>query len=207
MKYTLPFFFFFVTSFPTVPSHALEFSQALAVRSALLVSRAEGFETKTQGASIFELSATLSGEYLGLALAAGYHSVEASNLSDGYSYRGFDGFHGFAALEWYPFGVVEGEAGGPNPLPRPGLSCGIGGFFSKYEYTDILFFYPSLRASLFSEFFFTGSVFRVRFELPAEIYLRKDLASSFSLGFGAWGVLSWSGVAARPSGSAREAPR
>ncbi len=207
MKHTIPFFAVLVISLSAVHGHAIEFSQALGIRSALLLSRAEGFETKTQGASVFELSATLAGEYAGLSLAAGYHSVGASDLSRGYSYRGFDGFHGYAAFEWYPLGGVAEKAGEPGPFPRPGLSCGVGGFFSKYEYTEILFFYPSLRASLFSDFFFTGSLFRVRFELPVEVYLRKDLESSFSLGFGAWGVLSWSRVASRLSGSGREASR
>lgn len=207
MKKSIPFFAVLVILLSAERGFSIEFSQELGIRGGFVLSKADGFEAKSQGASIAELSATFSGELIGVSLAAGYHSVDPSNLHGGYAYRGFDGFHGYASVEWYPLGGPDDAGGGPGPFPRPGVSFGLGGFFSKYEYTDLLFFYPALRACLFSDFFFDGSPFRIRFALPAEVYLRKDLASSFSLSFGAWGVLSWSRLAARIADAGRGASR
>lgn len=199
-KLTISLLAGFVISLSATLGHSLDFAQGLGLRSALFLSRAEGYDFKTQGGSLFELSTSLSGESFGVSAALGYHSIGASNLTEGYAYRGFEGFHGFLSAEWYPLGTEAGRHES-KPLPRPGVSGGLGGFFSRYVDTDLLFFYPALQASLFSDFYFPDSLFRVRFAIPLEIYFRKDLASSFSFGLGAWGILSWKRLVERVAGT------
>ena len=199
-KFTISLLAAFVISLSAVPAPSLDFSQALGLRSSLFVSRAEGYGFKTQGGSLFDLTTSLTGENFGVAATVGYHSVGASNLAEGYAYRGFVGLHCLLGAEWYPLGEAETQRIATGPAPRPGASIGVGGFFSRYQYTDLLFFYPALQASLFSDFYFPASLFRVRFALPAEVYFRRDLAASFSVGFGAWGILSWTRLAGRFTG-------
>ena len=87
--------------------------------------------------------------------------------------------------------MPPGTAGIRVFTPRFGVGAGIGGFFSRYQHTEILFFYPALRIILFADLVPQEGSFRLRFGLPAEIYLRRDLESSFSLGIGVWGALNW----------------
>ena len=87
--------------------------------------------------------------------------------------------------------MPPGTAGIRVFTPRFGVGAGIGGFFSRYQHTEILFFYPALRIILFADLVPPEGSFRLRFGLPAEIYLRRDLESSFSLGIGVWGALNW----------------
>jgi hypothetical protein len=192
LKTIIPFLILFVISLSAYPGHSLDISQGISARGSLISSSARGFEGKTQGGSFFELSNTLSGGTAGADITIGYHSVGASDLSGGYGYRGYSGVHLFLSGEWYrTAGRSLRRPESSTAAIRPGIGGGAGGFFSLYEHTDILFFYPALRLMVFSDLFFPSSPFSLRYGIPLEVYFRKDLASSFSLGFGVWGVMSW----------------
>jgi len=202
MKHSIALPMAFVILLSADPCHSLDFSQGIGLRGAPVLSRAEGFSPKSQGAAFFELDNLLSGESFAAFLTLGFHSVSASGLDGGWGYRGFDGFHGWLGAEWrHPAPPASrGRASGSGQqetgakgvfIPRFGVGAGLGGFFSKYHHTEILFFYPALRIVLFADLLPPGGAFSLRFGLPAEIYLRRDLESSFSLGLGVGGVLNW----------------
>lgn len=168
-------------------------------------SRAPDFQTKTQGLSSLEFENLFFGPRLGLAFSLGYHSAAATGIQGGYSYRGWQGMHFRLSGEIYLSPAPSpGAVGGPNFIRgpgssgsgggirvRPGVGAGVGGFFSMYQYTEILFFYPSLRIQPFADLFLPRSLFSLRFALPVELYLRRDLDYSYSLGLGASGVFRW----------------
>jgi hypothetical protein len=191
-KPSISFLVLFVISLSADPAHSLDISQGISARGSLIASAASGFDGKIQRGSFFELSNTLAGDTAGADLTVGYHSAGAGDLAGGYGYRGYSGVHIFLSGEryWTPGGRSRSTEGAAAEI-RPGLGFGAGGFFSVYEHTDILFFYPALRLTLFSDIFFPASSFSLRYGLPLEVYFRKDLASSFSLGFGVWGIMSW----------------
>lgn len=207
MKGIVPFLTGFVISLSAATLPALEFSQSLSLRGGLLVSRADGYEGKTQGGSFFELDNTLAGESFGAALTIGYHDVGPSNLSRGYGYRGYEGVHFGVSAEGYLAPVPAAEGSARRPRLRPGLAAGALGYFSRYTYTDMLIFYPSIRALPFVDILYPEALFRLRFGLPLEYYFRKDLASSWSAGWGVWGVLSWPALAAKVREQRKEEAR
>jgi hypothetical protein len=169
-----------------VPCHSLDFFQDIGFRGAALLSRREEFENKPQGSAFVEIQNTLSGANFAAALSLGYHSVRPSNLDGGWGYRGFEGFHLWLGAEWY----FLNQEHSLSPPPRFGLSLALGGFYSMYQYTDILFFYTALRMNIFADLFFSYP-FHLRIGLPTEIYFRRDLDSSFATGIGVWAGISW----------------
>jgi hypothetical protein len=192
MKTTIVYFSCFVILLSAVPGHSLEFVQDIGFRGAAVFSKGPGFERKTQGGSFIELENILAGSSFAAVLTFGYHNINPSGLSGGWGYRGWAGFHGWLGAEWYFFNTGAEDGSGPDMArPRFGAALAFGGFFSEYQYTEMLFFYPALRASVFADIFF-DSPFRLRFGIPAELYFRRDLESSFSLGIGVWGGISWS---------------
>jgi hypothetical protein len=195
MKITVAHFSCFVILLSAVPCYSLEFVQDVGFRGAALFSKAPGFEWKTQGISFIEFENILAGRSFAAILTFGYHSVSPSNLSGGWGYRGLSGFHGWLGAEWYFSNTGAEDGPGPDSgRPRFGAALALGGFFSEYQYTEILFFYPALKASFFADIFFDNP-FRLRFGIPAELYFRRDLESSLSLGIGVWGGISWSRLA------------
>jgi hypothetical protein len=195
MKTTVTYFSFFVLLLSAIPCHSLDFIQDIGFRGAALFSKAPGFERKTQGGSFIEFENILAGRSFAAFLSFGYHNINSSNLSGGWAYRGWLGFHGWLGAEWYFFNTGAADALGPDiTRPRLGMALALGGFFSEYQYTEVLFFYPALRAVFFADIFFDNP-FRLRFGIPAEAYFRRDLESSFSLGIGVWGGISWSRLA------------
>ena len=192
LKNIIPCLALFVISLSAYPGYSFDISQGISARGSLVFSSTPEFEQKTQRGSFFELSNTLSGDSAGVDITVGYHRVGASELTGGYGYRGYSGVHAFLSGEWYwTGGRTPGRTESTAAVIRPGIGGGAGGFFSLYEHADILFFYPALRLILFSDIFLPASPFRLRYGIPLELYLRKDLASSFSLGFGIWGIMSW----------------
>jgi hypothetical protein len=175
----------------------------LGFRGAVLAPQQGEFERKPQGSTYIELQNIFSGEDFGALLSLGYHKSAPSNLSGGWGYRGFEGFHLWLGAEWYfltASGAARTASAGtdepgappvqPPPGPRFGVSLAFGGFYSMYQYTDILFFYTALRLNLFADLFFSLP-FHLRVGIPAEIYFRRDLDSCYALGFGVWAGISW----------------
>jgi hypothetical protein len=196
-KHTIPGLYIFLILLSAVPGHSLDFLQDLGFRGGVLASQQGRFEQKTQGSSLVEFQNILSGTYLAAALSLGYHKVSPSNLSGGWGYRGLEGYHLWLGAEWYflnqQSALVRGpaETGQSRSLPpRFGLSLALGGFYSTYQYTDILFFYTALRMNLFADLFFS-SPFRLRVGLPTELYFRRDLDSCAATGIGLWAGISW----------------
>ncbi|MDR3201069.1 MAG: hypothetical protein LBT68_06375, partial [Spirochaetales bacterium] len=101
MKRIIPCLFGFVSLLSAVPGHSLDFLQDLGFRGAALVSQQGEFERKPQGSSFAELENIFSGKYFAAMLALGYHKVYPSNLSGGWGYRGFEGYHLWLGAEWY----------------------------------------------------------------------------------------------------------
>jgi hypothetical protein len=198
MKRNIPRLYGLLLLLSAVSSHSLDLLQDIGFRGAALASRQEPFEQKIQGSSAVEFQNILSGESLAALLSLGYHSVRPSNLSGGWGYRGFEGVHLWLGAEWYFLGAEQNlprpEGAGTSPqkttMPRFGLCLALGGFYSMYQYTDILFFYTALRMNLFADLFFSWP-FHLRIGLPTEVYFRKDLDSSISTGIGLWAGISW----------------
>lgn len=197
MKHTIPCLYIFIIIVSAVPGHSLDFLQDVGFRGAVLMSRQEEFENKPQGSSIVELQNILSGEYFAALLSVGYHKVSPSNLSGGWGYRGFEGWHLWLGAEWYFLNQESARIMPRAPSrqrfapPRFGLSLAVGGFYSMYQYTDILFFYPALRLNIFADIF-SSLPFHLRFGLPLELYFRRDLDSCVSPGgLGLWAGISW----------------
>ncbi len=215
VKFSISLPLFFVILLSAVPAGSLDFAQGLALRGSAAFSQAGGFGRKAQGLAAVELENTLSGGTFGGTLTVGYHSAAASGIDGGYAYRGWDGVHLWLTGEVYagPNPPVKPGSGGAaangkrgpapdsgRPAVRPGLGAGIGGFFSMYENTENLFFYPALRLLPFADLFFPGSLFRLRFASPLELYLRRDLDSSFSAGMSLSGIFSWGAFMERRRG-------
>ncbi|MDR1933314.1 MAG: hypothetical protein LBQ57_10905 [Spirochaetales bacterium] len=192
MKRILPCLFWFVSLLSAVPGHCLDFFQDAGFRGAVLLSQQGDFGRKPQGSTYAEFQNVLSGESFAALLSLGYHKVNASNLSGGWGYRGFEGVHLWLGAEWYLF--TAQNVSDPPPGPRFGVSLAYGGFYSVYQYTDILFFYTALRLDLFADLFFSLP-FHLRIGIPAEVYFRRDLDSCYAVGFGVWGGISWSRLA------------
>jgi hypothetical protein len=193
-KHTRTRLYIFVILVSAVPGHSLDFLQDIGFRGAALVSQEGEFGQKPQGSSIVEFQNILCGTYLAATLSLGYHKTSPSNLAGGWGYRGFEGYHLWLGGEWYFLNQESALPRQNEPAtalpPRFGLSAALGGFYSMYQYTDILFFYSALRVNLFADLFFSHP-FHLRVGLPAEIYFRRDLDSSFSTGIGLWAGLSW----------------
>jgi hypothetical protein len=194
MKRIIPCIVGFVSLLSAFPCYSLDFLQDVGFRGAVLAPRQGEFERKPQGSTYLEFQNIFSGEYVGALLALGYHKAAPSNLSGGWGYRGFEGVHLWLGAEWYFFtatGARPSSAGTEeSPGPRFGVSLAAGGFYSMYQYTDILFFYTALRLNLFADLFFSLP-FHLRVGIPAEVYFRRDLDSCYALGVGVWAGISW----------------
>jgi hypothetical protein len=190
MKRSIAYLYGFVILLSAAAGHSLDFLQDIGFRGAALISEREEFEKKQQGSSFAEFQNILSGESFAALFSLGYHLVRPSNLSGGWGYRGFEGYHFWLGAEWYFAGQNLPKPEAPKKPPRFGVSLALGGFYSIYQYTDILFFYTALRMNIFADLFF-ASPFHLRVGLPTEIYFRRDLDSSFSTGIGVWAGISW----------------
>jgi len=189
---------FFVIAFFPPQALGLDFSQGLVLGGGTVFSRAPGFGTKPQGMVEAELENLLSGRSFGGALILGLHSAAPSGIRGGYGYRGWEGMHLRLSGEMYLSPARRRVGGEGNPdaasggmLLRPGFGAALGGFFSMYRHTEILFFYPSLRLQPFADLIPPRSLVRLRFALPVEVFFRRDLDVSWAVGLGAAGVFRW----------------
>ncbi|MCX7788184.1 MAG: hypothetical protein N2442_10865 [Spirochaetes bacterium] len=176
-------FVLFAILVSAVPAFPIDVSHSLSSRGAVVISRLEGFDFKTQGSNSLELTTLIEGSTWALSGILGLHGTGATNLNRGWGYRGYEGVHARLQVE-FPFSTSSSSI-------RAGWGGGSGAFFSRYRDTDLLFFYPSVCTFVFLDYATTSPRIRIRYLAPFEWYFRKDLTTSFSFGLSIGVVYTW----------------
>jgi hypothetical protein len=167
---------------PADRAAGLRLAAGLQAEGGLVLSRSNGWPLKLQadGALGLDLDLLLPCS-LALGIGLGLHRTLASGLSGGVSYRGYSGIEGKIHLAWsVPLRFLESR-----PALRAGLLAGILGRLDRYAHTTLYFPYPGLYGAPFLELGPPGpSRLRYRILLPAELYFRRDMDVSTSVGLG-----------------------
>lgn len=146
------------------------------------------YDLKLQLATVGEAGISLGigpitvGPYLGL------HYTGASSISGGYAYRGFRGWHwgGRVGIRGKPLEI------GRSLSLRPGLRAGGSVRYSRLQYTELIFFYPQIGVAPYVDVGRARDTWWARFLLPIDVYFRRDLDYSVSMGLGvelAWDIV------------------
>ena len=180
MRRLLPFLTY--TMLISLSTQALDVSvtSEFGLTEALLVSQDTRYDPKLQLQSSGRFGVALRVERIRIGVAAGLHYAGPSAVTGVDLLRGFRGWHAGADMA-----VLLGTV----PLRR-GLQGRVGvavtgtARFSRYLHTDLLFFYPHFGVGLELEIVAPRVPVSTRLILPIEVYLRRDLRFSTSVGVG-----------------------
>ncbi len=116
---------------------------------------------------------------LSAGLGAGWHYTFASDLRDGYLYRGYTGLEARLSFGW----AVALQMPAGEPPMRVGLQAETLARLDRYAWTELYFFYPGLSFGPFLELGpGRASRFSYRILVPLDFYFRRDLAHNSALG-------------------------
>jgi hypothetical protein len=172
--------FIILAFWTTASAHA--FSMGFGGTGTVTMSAGQGFGPKLQYGGDLSIDFVFPVvEWLRLNASIEGFTVEPSDISGGFLYRGYSG--GAMAIVAQAEGVILSS---PRfGVMRAGGGLGIAGALPSYWYTTLAFFYLEPRAQALLDWEPAGlRRFDFQLSIPFAVQLRRDLDYSMSLGIG-----------------------